>query len=303
MKTAARIRIVTWSIVLVLLVALLVSGLRGKWSGFSFGWTTYTYADADRYTPGNGSFKKDKVKNVDVNWVSGNITVEEHDSDEIVFSEENEEIDEKYKMHYYLQGDTLRIQFCQSTRWDFFRRTPAKRLTVKIPKGYVFNELKVDATSSKTDVSNVNAKKIDVETVSGQLDISDVKADTLELETVSGSLAVKNAKADKVKFNSVSGKVGVNGDFVEVDGESVSGGIQVQSKNRIAKAKLEAVSGSVTLKIPELKGFSAKHESVSGSFNCEFPTTNSKKRVEYKDGSAEFDFETVSGSINILKAS
>ena len=65
----------------------------------------------------------------------------------------------------------------------------------------------------------------------------------------------------------------------------------------------ESISGSVKIAIPENTGFSLDYESISGSISNEFTGSTMKKSGEnvYKNGSVEFDVETVSGKITITK--
>ncbi|MDD6847516.1 MAG: DUF4097 family beta strand repeat-containing protein [Oscillospiraceae bacterium] len=63
---------------------------------------------------------------------------------------------------------------------------------------------------------------------------------------------------------------------------------------------MESVSGNVNITIPEkIGGFTADYDTVSGDFSTDFSVKTIGNSHTYGDGSAEFDFETVSGDIKI----
>ena len=76
MKTSAVIRIILWSMVVVLLTCILAVGLSGGellgrplpfgFSGVGFSGSGFSYPDAGRYTAGGGSFPADQVDSIEI---------------------------------------------------------------------------------------------------------------------------------------------------------------------------------------------------------------------------------------------
>ncbi len=108
--------------------------------------------------------------------------------------------------------------------------------------------------------------------------------------------------AQKLHTDNVSGSTRVTGSIGEADMGSVSGGLTLAPGANLNKADLESVSGSATIELPENDGFSVRHSSVSGGFNCDFETSTSKNSAVYKNGGADIDVETVSGGIKVVRA-
>ena len=286
MRTSAIIRIITWSIVAIFLIAILVNVINGnKLFGINIGISGYSYDDSDKYLVANGVVNVNDIKNVDINWISGKIKVIEYDGDNIEFYEEgSSSLDEDNKMRYLVEDGNLKIKFKNLRKFislslfNPFNKT----LVVKIPTTYnnEFNNFTIETVSSSVEIENLNAKNISIEVVSGGVDIENIKSEVLKVETVSGSA-------------SISGNV----DFV--DSEGVSGKVTLDLENCPKEIKAETVSGSINIFIPENEGFTAEYDTVSGKFKCDFEVTMSKKEAIHKNGKADFELETVSGGINI----
>ena len=82
-KTSAIIRIISWSVVAVVLTVFLILGLLGSWNTTLFplgnlshttsgGWS---YPESSKYTAGPANLPADKIKNIKVNWLDGSITL------------------------------------------------------------------------------------------------------------------------------------------------------------------------------------------------------------------------------------
>lgn len=309
MNQSAIIRIVAWSVVVLVLIGILVSGLLGfpeqpDWISLNLGgFGGYTYQHSDRYTAGGGSLDADAVSAIDIDWMSGSVDVTVYDGDTITFSETSKQaLSEKDQLHYYLDNDTLRIRFRGPVRWGLGIRQ-GKNLSVLVPKGILINALDVEAVSSPVAVSGVNANQVNIENISGGITLSSVRGNALDLETVSGSLQVELSEFTSMDAGTVSGGIRAEGAFRSVSLSTVSGGVKVAPGASVEKIDAESVSGSVTVTLPpDIAGFTAKIESVSGSLICDFSAKTFKNGAVYGDGSAMLDFESVSGSVAIRSA-
>jgi DUF4097 and DUF4098 domain-containing protein YvlB len=309
MNTSAIIRIVTWSVVVLVLAGILVMGLFGfpgqpSWlsSGFSsFG--GYTYQHSDRYTAGGASLQADAISAIDIDWMSGSVDVTIYDGDTVTFSETAEQaLAEKDQLHYYLDDGTLRIRFCGPMRWGF-GMNQRKNLSILVPESMLLNALDVETVSSTVTVSGVNANHVGIETISGDTSLSSVRGNTLELETVSGGLQIEFSEFARVDTESVSGGIRAEGTFHSVSLSTVSGSVEITPGGFVEKIDTESVSGSVTVTLPpDIAGFTADIDSVSGGLTCDFFAKAFKNGAIYGDGSATLEFESVSGSVIIRSA-
>lgn len=312
-KTSAMIRIIVWALVALFLTAVLVLGLTGsEWitshlslkGDINFG-TVYTYPHADRYTAGGGAADAAAIREVDINWVAGNVTIIPCDGSEIKFYETGAGEDPDNQMRHWIENGTLRIQY-RASQFSFgFIETDSKQLTVEIPSSMDTSliDLDIDATSASISVSKISVSKISVNTVSGGISLDTLNSSKLTAESVSGSITSKAVTADIVSGSTVSGTCSFTGSFGELSHESVSGSVTITSDICPEEIDCSSVSGNITVCIPENNGFTAEYDTVSGDFRCDFAVTSAKSSATYNRGGAEFDFETVSGDIIIERIS
>lgn len=315
MKTSAVIRIILWSMVVVLLTCILAVGLSGGellgrplpfgFSGVGFSGSGFSYPDAGRYTAGSGSFPADQVDSIEINWVSGGVTVRSYEGSELAFDETiRGQVDDSMRMRHYLKDRTLVIQFC-APRQSVFRsaNSPVKTLEVLVPESLAarMDEAEISVASASIQVSGITADKLEIDSVSGSTDITDTSCRSFELDTVSGSVRSSGLTAGSAETDSVSGPVQLEGSFGKIQYDTISGSFRAGSAICPERIEGSSVSGSVHITIPENDGFTADYDRVSGDFSSDFPTTGDKGHRVYKDGSARFSFDTISGDISILR--
>lgn len=322
-RNSAIIRIIIWSIVALLLLALLAAGLSG-WlfpsrerlaqsllpelpfvSGNSSGaGQSYDYAESDRYSIGAGSAAAADIRSIDIQWIEGGVTVVAGEGDTITFSEESRfELEDRYKMHYYVRNGTLYIQYCASRVPLSFKQPLSKTLTVTIPRDHQLDSFDLEAVSAKVEVDSVQADSIDIEAVSGAMELSSLTAQTMDLETVSGRTRLSKLLVGSLSVDGVSGSLEIEkSELGEVECGMVSGTMRIEPGAGIRSIDASTVSGSIRITLPEIPGFTARYAEGSGRFKSDFPVEfPSKRTAVYGDGSAEFEFSTISGSIQIEK--
>lgn len=280
----AIVRIIVFCILLVVLAA----SVFGLYYAFSTddGHFVISFSDGT-YTMGEGSVNAQQVKNIQVEWVAGSITVVPGDTKEITFSETVHS--EKAKpMVWEHKGDTLHIQFCEPTFHVGINigttvNMDSKDLVITVPKEWVCNELSIDSVSANVDVSDLVCDSIELTNVSGKCEFTNCQTDALSLETVSGGIEYRG---------------GLN----RLNCESVSADCVIYAMSHPSAIDLEGVSCDLTLYLPESCGFTVETETASGDFESDFPTTSEKGKHIYGDGKCEIDAESVSGDIIIRKA-
>lgn len=247
---------------LIMIFVLCAAGLAGcRFSvNISPGVSSFVYEDADRYTMG-GTSLSDKVENVEVEWLSGNVQVAVHDRNTIEFSEEaNKQLDRNNTLYYWLDGRTLHIKFCRSGKWNFAGLE--KNLILWLPKDLKLKELKVDS--------------------------------------ISAAIAAGDVKAQKLELNSVSGAASVDGgEFDEIKGDFVSGDVSVASLNVPEEMEIDTVSGSVKLFLLQSADFTLEFETVSGDFSSDIALKADGDKYICGDGINRYEIDTVSGDVDI----
>lgn len=305
MRENAIKKIVLLSIVVIVLVAILIVGIIGGGFGVINWFQSYSFSNPDDYNVGNADIDTVDITALDINWIDCSVEVGTHSGDRIAISETNSgNLEEDEKLRYMVKDNTLYIKYWAPKRvkigWNFNKR---KVLTVLIPEDNpdLFKKLKIKTVSANQRINDIVAENSEFKSVSGSVNVRMAKvADKIDAESVSGKLEI-NADIKSLKTKSVSGSTIFKGKVGEIESNNVSGSIEMDLDNCPYRIDMGAVSGKLTVFIPDNEGFTATYSSVSGDFNCNFAAENSKKKAVYGDGSADFKFSTVSGSINLKK--
>ena len=230
--------------------------------------STYSYSNSERFKIGAVELHGDALNVLDISWLAGKVTVEVWDGDTISVTETGAENEEE-QLRWYLENSELRIAYCAAGKHTTL---PAKDLTVKLPAGIAENlqRLNIIGTSQDAVVRGVTIQQeVYFCSVSGGLDLTG-QAERLDLETTSGTCKLELAKTpDAVEFDSVS--------------------------------------GSLAMTIPAGRCFEVDWETVSGEFDCDFDGKQTDDEWLFNTDEnyhirGEFDFETVSGSVEIRKS-
>lgn len=290
MKTSAIIRIIAWSAIAVFLTIVLVNVLNGNGmglgslGGFNINFSGYSFQNVNKYSVAENTVNVKDIRNIDIDWISGKVKIEEYDGDGIEFYEESSsDLNEDNKMIYLVENGTLKIKFKKPYKGIIsFNKLLNKTLVIRMPL---------------SEENSLNEFTLDV--VSSSVEIEALRADKVSIDAVSGDITIKNLISDKLDVETVSGDMNVHANVNSVDFESVSGDLVLDLENCPKGIDAEAVSGRVDIFLPENDGFTVRYDSVSGKFKCDFEVSITKKEAVYKNGKAKFDIETVSGGINV----
>lgn len=226
--------------------------------------------DDKSYSLGEG--KCDTVSDINIEWVSGEITLEHYDGDSVSFKESYSSSDD-YTMRYKVDSDTLYIKFCKPGLKPYKNGAGSmnKHLTVLVPQDMDFSEIDIDTVSADVVMQNIDAEKFDIDYVSGN--------------------------------------VTATGNYNTIDAQGVSGMLDIHNSSNSFNCRMETVSGNCKLYLPEnTPGFSCDFEAISGNVSTyEFDGFRSTKSFSdtthtYKDGSNVINFDAVSGNLEILKS-
>lgn len=336
MKKKAAFTLVACSIAALFLICVLAVGLSQNGFGIfklageaSAGWSK---AAGDTYEYTWDPVETD-VTGLDIDWINGEVEVKVGAGDLIRITERpaSGKLEEQKRLKLSTSGDNLRIQWDQGFRLISFGIfvNNRKDLTVELPRSFAgaMGEMLCENTSGRIHVAGLTAKKMSVSSTSGSIKLSDLKlekgldidstsgeieaadvtlGETVSVSTTSGTVTLSNVQAKKADLDTVSGALTYLGSAEEFDGSSVSAAIRGEFVNCPEKVDLNAVSGGLTLVLPENDGFETEYSSVSGDFSSDFPVTGGSGksgRAKYASGAASFQFSTTSGDMKILKRS
>ncbi len=286
MKTNAIIRIVIFSLVILLLLGVLLAGLGiGMFIlDFDSGYSTSTEA----FTSGGGTIDPDdienKIENIDVEWASGSVLIYPADVEAIEIHEAGN-ISEGQEMVYAINEKTLKIHYSKPSIKIGFFSTPKKDLTIVVPNGWLCDKLSIDAASA--DISLRNFEGI-----------------TVDIDTASGDNSFQNCSISNVDIDTASGDVSYVGHVTDLDCDSASADITAVLTSLPNSVSIDTASGDLDLTLPESNnGFSVKIDSLSGKFTSEFETTMRGDAYIYKNGTCDIEIDGASGDITIRKGS
>lgn len=214
----------------------------------------------DGFALGGASLPVDGIREIEIEWIAGEVEIECYDGSEIVFSETSaEQLSERQTMRYLVKDGELEIRCCESKTVQL----PEKTLTVQIPASLIVDELEADVVSASLTACGVQAREIKLESVSGNICADGLTAEKLQIDTVSGIAEILRCDVAR-------------------------------------KLKIDTVSGNAAMQLAaSATGFTLKFDTVSGSVHCDVPVTTSRKSMVYGDGSLGIEMESVSGSFKI----
>lgn len=287
MKTNAIVRIVLFSLAILVLLGILLAGLAANLLRFIPG-EIDNDMDTDPIVGGNlassGIVDAAKIKEIEIEWVSGSITIQPGDTDSIEFSE-SEVTKEKYKMVWKQSGSTLKIQYCKdSVSFPSFgiNVDVSKDLVITVPQDWVCDSLEIDAASATVNISNMTISE-------------------MEFDGASGACTFENCAVGELSMDTVSGDVDFSGTLNVLDFDGASASCRIQVTNVPNMIDIDTASGDLDLYLPEECGFSCKLTSMSGNFTSDYSTTTQNGHHVYGDGSCRINVDAMSGDVSIRK--
>ena len=183
----------------------------------------------------------------------------------------------------------------------------AKEVELDSPSGDIkvmqvaANEMDVCSTSGVVSVLEVTADALDIDTTSGDVSLRDTVVKELSIDTASGDVNGEGLNARTIALDATSGNSSVAGVFENVTAESTSGDLFISSSITPSRLKAFTTSGNVDVRCPEGNGFTLQLDTSSGDLQSEHALTQQGKKRICGNGEGQFDIQTTSGDVNLLK--
>ena len=276
------------------------------------------YADAEKYTAGETDISGG-IAGLDVHWTSGRVIIAYHGEDTVLLRETADRtLSEDEKMRWWMDGDTLRIQYAKS---GIRLAMPEKVLTITLPEGTELKDVKIQTNSAGVEIPGMKAERLEVGSTSGSI-IAAAEARTAAFSSTSGDLKIRmTGEAESIELGSTSGSIAAEADkAIQITAGTTSGGIRITAAEsgsvkagstsgnidlklgKVRSLEANATSGSITAALPETPGFTAKVSLTSGSFESGIPLTKNGNQYVCGDGSARISIGTTSGDVRITAA-
>ncbi len=293
MRTNAIIRIVAWSIAVVVLCSILAAGIRWELPVFQsrFGndrSSSQTDTANMNTVPTSEAITipADQVREISIEWVLGTIRVEPADVEVITISESFYSDDAK-AMRWSCREGELDIVFFENS----FRRglgitidaDSKKDLTILVPKDWACEELELDAASANLEVRDLTVFSVDIDTASGTCTFDNCTVNSLDVDTASGDITFHGA-------------------LQELDCDAASASFTGIFTNVPRYINLDTASGDLDLTLPENAGFTVTMDAMSSDFTSDFETVTRNGSHIHGDGSCRIDVDAMSGDVTIRKA-
>lgn len=233
-----------------------------------------------------GSADPAAIREIKIEWISGSVTVEPGDVQEITFLESGNGTD-KYEMVWKQSGDELVIQYSKDSSIAGFGLhfgDGSKDLTVTVPRGWVCDSLELDTAST-------------------DLTVRDMIIREMEIDSASGTAKFENCTVSSLDVDTASGDVTFSGSLNELDFEAASASFTGVLENVPNLIKMDSMSGDLTLTLPEGAGFTVSLDAMSSDFSSDFPTVKKNKSYVCGDGHCKIEVSAMSGDVSILKQS
>ncbi len=284
MKGNAIVRIVVFSIAILVLLGILLGGLAFDLYSTHF-FNRSGQVDSS-YTSGTGepvTVDASDIQDIEIDWVSGTITIQTANVDTITFTESTVS-DERYAMVWKQEGDKLSIEFCEETVSLNFGITINsnwnKDLVITVPVDWAGRSLEIDCASSDVEVTGLTVQEVEIDAASAECRFENCTMDNLDVDTASGD----------VKFDGIL-------NVLDFDGASASFiGIFANVPSRIT---MDSMSGDLDITLPADAGFQAKMDGISSNFSSEFPTVQQNGTYVCGDESCRITCSAMSGNVTI----
>lgn len=167
MKSNAIVRIILYSLLILILSGILLTVLGADLLSFRSGSVTTTGESVSTPTTVEGA----DVANLNIEWAAGSVTIVTGNTDQITFYESGD-FEEKYAMVYSQKGDTLRISYARSSVSVGLGSIPSKDLTIIVPEGWSCQELEIDGAALEIEINGLTVKEFDIDGAANEIDFT-----------------------------------------------------------------------------------------------------------------------------------
>ena len=279
MKSNAIVRIVIFSIVILVLLSILGVGIAA--SQYMTRWDT-PFIGSEGTASSTGTVDADVVQNLSIEWAAGTITIRPADVTQIVLTETASTKDDP--MVWIQSGDTLKVASVKEDKLFHTGSIPSKDLLIEVPWDWDCGTLEIDTASADVMVEDLTIYKVDFDGASGVFRFTSCTVDTLDIDTASGDISY-------------------TGSLNFLDCDAASANCEIILTNHPARIEMDMASGDLDLTLPGDCGFTANLESLSGKLDTDFEVSHTDKGIIAGDGSCRIDVSAMSGNVNIHKGS
>jgi predicted membrane protein len=277
MKTNVIIRIVLFSLAIVILSGILAAGLLAGQLSFSI--PSFT-KDSEKTVSDSGSVSASEVQNLDIDWVAGSVIIQPGDVDTITFTEKSTPGTDK--MVWKQTGNTLFIEHSKTKVYIGFSIDQSKDLLITVPRDWVCGKMSID-------------------TASANIQVSDLQIQNADFDSASGTCTLTNCNVDNISVDTASGDVDFIGTFNTIELSAASAKCTMVLSNVPRLIEVDTMSGDLDITLPSDCGFTVDMDGMSGDFTSDFPTSTTNGNHVFGNGSCRIIVDAMSSDLTIRK--
>jgi len=295
MRNNAIIRIIVWSIVIILLAGILLGAIaRRSLQRHTFRESeveavlTHPAETVERSqisSGGKDTFSASEVREIEIEWVAGDILIQPHDTDTIMVKEDGV-IDAKYAMVLRCHDGELKIKFCEDSASKIGinnLNNLSKDLTIYVPRDWVCESLEIDAASAKVEVNDMIIREVD-------------------FDGASGACEFENCIVDEIDIDTASGDVRFIGELNILDCDAASASVFAVLNKTPSRLDMDSMSGDLDITLPADAGFTLSMDALNSDFTSDFETTIKNGNYVCGDGRCRINMDAMSGDVIIRKS-
>ena len=284
MKTNAIIRIVLFSLAILVLVSILLSVFAANTFRFNFrnGRTQQieevtSQLDIEYFTA--------DIRKIEIDWVAGNITLQKDPYVKEINIQEISPIEIEHKMVLKRSGQTLKINYSDRGTVQFPFDTDldiSKDLIITVPMDWECDSLEIDTAAAEVVINDLTIREFDFDGASGICHLSNCNVGELDIDTASGD-------------------VYFTGTLETLDCDAASADCSIEVTNIPRSIKMDGMSGDLELILPTDAGFTCTMDTMSGDFESDFEFKSHNDTYICGDGDCMVEISGMSGAVSILK--
>ena len=255
------------------------------------------------------------IRAINIEWIAGDVIIT-GGAPEFLIEENNST---SHKTVCILKEGVLYIKYKETMSGiNLSAINEKKDIAIRLPitDRNSFDYVSVSGASSKLDIANITANKIDIGTASGDCELFTVNAAELDIGTASGNITLHgvfdnvecstasgtisgDGEYGKFSADTASGDVMMGGSFGEFSAETASGDVTLLSDHGPYDLDVETASGDVDITVFEDSTLSIVLEFDSGSGKAKSEYFSGKGKHKIGDGRfvAEYEIDTASGDL------
>lgn len=302
-KTAAKVIIGIWSVILVFCIAVFAFLCVSDGWGNRYFWHSSRYDGDWSYVQLKEQSIPEEIDALDIDWKGGDVIF--HASDNATVKIVQRGVKNTPETEFFnsdVKNGKLTIQDGKRSaglRIFPFSFSIGSDLDVYLPEK-TYQTLAVKTVSGDIDLQEFNASVLELRSTSGDLTVSGEYTE-MTLETTSGDMECTAAQTDRLELQTVSGESTFRGSVKQINANSTSGDLSFKMDTMPEGVSAHTVSGEMVFALPENDGFSVEFHSVSGDLYSDFWDRTDRYNTQYKDGGTLFDLRTTSGDALLHK--